>query len=98
MNYWRAAAGAKARKVDWDLTWKGWVQRTAERLGRKPMAEALAPPEKVEIDRPTWERTAKIFAHNSNWPRDLGPEPGRLGCRMPPDLQKQFVNHGLTSH
>lgn len=96
INYWRSAAGAKARKVDWDLTWKGWIQRTAERLGRKPMT--TEPEAKAEIDRLTWENMARFFANTSNWPRDMGPEPGRPGCWMPLDLQQQFVNPGLTAH
>lgn len=57
---------------------------------------AIAPA--APVDRQTWENMARIYANNSNWPRDLGPEPGRPGCQMPPDLQNQFVNHGLTSH
>lgn len=48
----------------------------------------------AQIDRQSWENIAKIFANNSNWQRDLGPEPGRPGCRMPPDLQNKF----LTAH
>jgi len=57
---------------------------------------AMAPA--PQIDRQTWVNTARIYANNSNWPRDMGPEPGRPGCRMPPDLQQQFINPGPTSH
>lgn len=31
LDYWRAASGAKARKSDWDATWRGWIRRAAER-------------------------------------------------------------------
>lgn len=96
-DYWVAAAGAKARKMDWDATWRTWIRRAAERLGRKPMPTGNDPEPKPDLDRGAWENTAKLFAINSNWPRDLGPEPGRPGCRMPPDLQQQFLE-GRTSH
>lgn len=57
---------------------------------------AAAPVGPVQIDRQSWENTARIFANNSNWPRDLGPEPGRPGCRMPADLQQQFIHQGAS--
>lgn len=30
-NYWRAASGAKARKHDWDATWRNWCLTEADR-------------------------------------------------------------------
>lgn len=33
-DYWRAAAGAKARKLDWDATWRNWCRTDADRGGR----------------------------------------------------------------
>ena len=42
-DYWRAASGAKARKHDWDATWRNWCRSEADRsrgnggaTGRKP--------------------------------------------------------------
>jgi len=29
-DYWRAASGAKARKHDWDATWRNWCRRAAD--------------------------------------------------------------------
>lgn len=29
-DYWRAAPGAKGRKVDWQATWRNWLRRAAE--------------------------------------------------------------------
>lgn len=34
-DYWRAAAGAKGRKIDWDATWRNWIRRGAEFDQRK---------------------------------------------------------------
>lgn len=30
-DYWRAASGAKARKIDWDATWRNWCRSEADR-------------------------------------------------------------------
>lgn len=30
-DYWRAASGAKARKHDWDATWRNWCRSEADR-------------------------------------------------------------------
>lgn len=32
-DYWRAASGAKARKHDWDATWRNWCRSEADRNG-----------------------------------------------------------------
>lgn len=56
-----------------------------------------AAPDQV-FDRQTWENLSKIYASDSNWRRQWGPEPGERGCKMPPDLQQKFVNPGLTQH
>lgn len=31
-DYWRAAQGAKARKLDWDATWRNWCRNERDRL------------------------------------------------------------------
>lgn len=30
-DYWRAASGAKARKLDWDATWRNWCRTEGDR-------------------------------------------------------------------
>lgn len=30
-DYWRAASGAKARKLDWEATWRNWCRTEADR-------------------------------------------------------------------
>lgn len=47
-DYWRAKAGEKARKVDWDATWRTWVRRSGDRY---PMKRQPARAEKqIRID------------------------------------------------
>lgn len=31
VDYWRSASGAKARKIDWDATWRNWCRTEADR-------------------------------------------------------------------
>lgn len=31
-DYWRAASGAKARKLDWDATWRNWCRTEGDRV------------------------------------------------------------------
>lgn len=46
-DYWRAAAGAKGRKLDWDATWRTWVRNAVEYRSKrgppsgKPQAASL---------------------------------------------------------
>jgi hypothetical protein len=34
-DYWLSRAGAGARKVDWDRTWRNWVREAADRTNRR---------------------------------------------------------------
>lgn len=34
-DYWRSVPGAKARKLDWNATWRNWMRRAAETQPRK---------------------------------------------------------------
>lgn len=34
VDYWRAAAGANARKMDWPATWRNWMRRAADDQAR----------------------------------------------------------------
>jgi hypothetical protein len=44
-DYWKAASGAKARKLDWEATWRNWCRTEADRGGR------------VKAPESTWEPT-----------------------------------------
>jgi hypothetical protein len=47
-DYWQAAAGAKARKLDWDATWRTWVRRSCDRYPTKAQSRAMSP--QIRID------------------------------------------------
>jgi len=34
IDYWKAASGAKAKKLDWDATWRNWCRSEADRNSR----------------------------------------------------------------
>lgn len=57
-DYWRAASGAKARKRDWDATWRNWCRREAESA---PQANGTGRAQRSD-DRPLtrYERIAEI--------------------------------------
>lgn len=48
VDYWRAASGQKARKLDWDATWRTWVRRSCDRYPTKTQSRAIAP--QIRID------------------------------------------------
>jgi hypothetical protein len=48
-DYWRARVGEKARKLDWDATWRTWVRRSIDRYPMKRSASA-APQKQIRID------------------------------------------------
>ena len=57
VDYWRAASGAKARKHDWDATWRNWCRSEADRSrGSAPIPKRstfVAPLDEPEVTRAT---------------------------------------------
>ena len=53
-DYWKAASGAKARKHDWDATWRNWCRRAADfkpnggKRAEEPKITWRPPPEEEE--------------------------------------------------
>lgn len=45
-DYWRSKAGADARKLDWQATWRNWIRRAAEYSARRqsPTPSRASPP------------------------------------------------------
>lgn len=58
LDYWRAKAGAGARKQDWPRTWQVWVRNA---MRRRPTARAGPPP------KPTPTDALKDFAKLKGW-------------------------------
>ena len=52
-DYWRAASGANARKLDWEATWRNWCRTEADRIprqGRAPPRPPRPPRSADELD------------------------------------------------
>lgn len=56
VDYWRSASGARARKLDWDATWRNWCRTEADRARATPAGAAGPPPKKPP---PTEEQMAE---------------------------------------
>lgn len=52
-DHWRSASGAKARKHDWDATWRLWCRRAADfkpRVNGAPKAAWVPPKSIAELE------------------------------------------------
>ncbi|WP_198407106.1 hypothetical protein [Nocardia terpenica] len=47
VDYWRSQPGAKARKADWDATWRNWIRRAAE-IGSRATLPVPARPSRAD--------------------------------------------------
>lgn len=60
-----------------------------------PIAAGAAAQPLSDADR--WRRHLEVFRLNFHWPDELGPRPGREGCRAPLDLLGEFgFVHGVV--
>lgn len=51
-DYWAAASGAKARKHDWDATWRNWCRSEADRNGaRNGASRPVSQPRPSAVER-----------------------------------------------
>lgn len=89
-NYWLNCAGAKGIKLNWQLTWQTWCDRTLERLGREPNRADGQPPRAVQgpeaFSPQAWAAIAKRVKAGAPWSHEWGPPPGRMDCLMPAGL------------
>jgi hypothetical protein len=73
-NHWQAKAGRDAAKLDWDATWRNWVLKAAEILGRspKPSGNGKAPERSAFGEVIDWrKRIAWSNEHAGEWPESL---------------------------
>jgi hypothetical protein len=86
-DYWIAAAGSKAVKLDWDAAWRTWLRRSADMKGK------TGPPAVSQSDKLDLEEAVKMFARTGRWSR-YAPcgEPGQSNCTVPPEM---FAKYGL---
>ena len=84
LDYWRAKPGAAGRKLDWPGTWRNWVRREVERLGRIPRSATGGGQAQADVD--LWRKRLKAARHNRTWPDAWGPPPNAVGCRVPAGL------------
>lgn len=91
-DFWLAKSGATAIKLDWRGTWRNWMRSTIERRGGTPRPlsdgpiDPKTPSGPTAISHETWAAVMRTYRRTNSWPLDLGPMPGRPGCRVPADL------------
>ena len=82
-DYWKSQAGAKARKADWQLTWKTWIRTAYERAG-KPKAGQYAPPKQQGVYRtPAQQAAHERGMSTANFFLDLEKELEATGALSP---------------
>lgn len=92
-NYWLSASGSGAVKIDWFRTWQNWALKEASRLGKKPnpaIFTASDGGDQAAIGADQWEAILRVYHLTNKWNPDLGPPPGSVGCRVPPELLGQL--------
>lgn len=70
-DYWIARPGKEGVKLDWPATWRNWVRRSAENLGRSPPAQACSSTEEERRKREDY------FRRTGNWNPKWGDPPPR---------------------
>lgn len=63
VDYWKSASGAKARKLDWDATWRNWCRTEADRFNRNGSATAAKPYRRKTADELEAEEKARDAKH-----------------------------------
>jgi uncharacterized protein YdaU (DUF1376 family) len=91
-DYWIAKPGAAGVKLDWQATWRNWCRRSAEYLGRKPIAETK------KLENIDWEKHVQFFKQVGKWSHQLGGEPGSIACRVPADILKKYGYQAHVAH
>jgi hypothetical protein len=82
---------------DWNSSWTIWWSRWKDRGNKKTVSDGASCKHNIALPyQPTesdWNAVCKRYAaNNSQWSRQLGPEPGQRGCRCP---IKIMLKHGI---
>jgi hypothetical protein len=68
-DYWTAASGAKARKCDWDATWRMWCRREQSATAQGP--RGVTSFRSAQNDEAAWaeaRHTAREVGFRDSWP------------------------------
>lgn len=107
IDYWKAKGGQNATKLDWDATWRNWVRRTANDLGRAPNGKGPAY-FSLWPTTPEWQAwwaylTDKaVHDRGARWAKDQMTgcqkknEPYPAVAQWPPGYQKSKSTNGAT--
>lgn len=82
------AIGKDARYADWTATWRNWM---AKAISEAPKVIGATPATTVGAPEDAWKRRVREFSRNGYWNRlEWGPPPGREGCKVSPEIQREF--------
>lgn len=62
VDYWRAASGASAKKLDWDATWRNWCRRAADNRRTPARGGSGVRPSAIRDESSAFARAADILA------------------------------------
>jgi uncharacterized protein YdaU (DUF1376 family) len=89
-DWWTSKDG---RHRDWAAAWRTWARKAIAKAPRTAVAAVAARSGPTDPNA-RWTSAVREFRSNGYWPRDdLGPPPGREGCRCPPDV---LAAHGIA--
>lgn len=81
----------KKERRDWHRTWINWANRAAERIRTRGAANDIRvvgePADTVPPEM--WKIRVQNFRDLGRWQSSYGPEPGRRGCKVPPEILRE---------
>lgn len=92
-DYWTAAAGSKAVKLDWTATWRQWIRSGAERAGKTPAPSSSAPAANAPgyYAKADSEQLTAWDAYTQRTTGKLLPRDRNFGWRVPAEWPPDYV-------
>lgn len=87
-DYWQAASGANARKIDWSAAWRNWLRNAADR--RQSLKPTAAAPRQVDATTARIQRSRAVIAEDSARAEAAIAEMRRREAETPADLNAIF--------